>query len=298
MKIDLSLSLLFPRRSARIWRALMAGGQLVVITVLLGCVQTGVRAPQISNDVVPTKLDTVVSRGILRVGTTGDFAPFSYRTESPSMYRGIDIELANDLATTLGVEVVFIRTQWGSLIDDLLNDRFDIGVGGITITPARKRVALFSEATSTNGKVAITRDENAHRFATLAEINRPGVRVIVNPGGTNEAFSREHFPNATIVVNEDNLTIFENLVAGRGDVMVTDRIEAIIQERLHPELQVANPDTPFNTFEFGFLLPRDQAFKAFVDAWLQSRKDDGTFGRVFKEELQRATAEAADSPSS
>lgn len=298
MKNDLSPTFLFPRLSTRIWQALMAGAKLVVIAALLGCVQTGVRAPQSTHDVVPTKLDTVVDRGVLRVGTTGDFAPFSYRTEPSSTYRGIDIELANDLAATLGVELVFIRTQWGSLIDDLLNDRFDIGVGGITITPARKKVALFSEATSTNGKVAITRDENAPRFATLAGINRPGVRVIVNPGGTNEAFSREHFPNATIVVNEDNLTIFENLVVGHGDVMVTDRIEAIIQERLHPELQVANPDAPFNTFEFGFLLPRDQALKAFVDGWLQSRKDDGTFGRIFEEELQRAAAEPAGGPPS
>jgi len=281
------------RSSTKLWLRFKTGLQLLVIATLLGCVQSETDEAQSADNLAATKLDTILSRGILRVGTTGDFAPFSYRTAPSSKYQGIDIELVNDLAATLEVEVVFVQTQWGNLLDDLLNDRFDIGVGGITITPARKKLALFSAATSTNGKVAITRDENAHRFATLAGINQPGVRVIVNPGGTNEAFSREHFPNATIVLNKDNVTIFENLVAGHGDVMVTDRIEAVIKERRYPELQVANPDAPFNSFEFGFLLPRDQALKTFVDNWLQSRRNDGTFGRVFEKELQRAAADPA-----
>lgn len=284
------------RPSMRNWFGLRAGLQLLVVAALLGCAPTETHEPQSANDVIPTKLDSILSQGILRVGTTGDFIPFSYRAAQSSTYQGIDIELANDLAAALEVEVVFVQTRWGDLIDDLLNDRFDIGVGGITITPARQKVALFSEPTSTNGKVAIARDENAHRFKTLAGIDQRGVRVIVNPGGTNEAFSRKHFLNSTIVVNDDNVTIFENLVAGHGDVMVTDRIEAMMQEQIHPELEVANADAPFNTFEFGFLLPRDQALKVFVDTWLHRRKSDGAFDRIFEYELQRALSSAADQP--
>lgn len=289
MRINYSSAFSVLPPPAGVWRALRFSVEVLIITALLGCVQAGTQEPRGANDTVSTKLDTILDRGTLRVGTTGDFVPFSYRKTPTSRYEGIDIELATDLAATLEVDVVFVPTRWGDLMADLLNDRFDIGVGGITITSARRRLAFFSEPTSTNGKVAISRDENVHRFDTLAEINQAGVRVIVNPGGTNEAFSREHFPHATIVVNKDNVTIFENLVTGVGDVMVTDRIEAKIQERLHPELEVANPDAPFNTFEFGFLLPRDRALKAFVDTWLGERKNDGTFQRIFERELQKAT---------
>ena len=232
-------------------------------------------------------LDKVIEKGIIRVGTTGDFSPFSYQSDDIDGYQGIDIELAKDLAESLDVEVQFIRTTWSNLLSDLAADKFDIGMSGITIKLLRQREALFSIPLLSSGKAAITRDENVEKYQTLDAINQAGVRVIVNPGGTNEAFARANFPKATIVENEDNLTIFQKIVDGEADLMVTDAIETLVQQQIHPELEAINPDAPFNFFEMGYLLPRDHTFKAYIDQWLNLRQKDGTYKKIFDAELEK-----------
>jgi len=232
-------------------------------------------------------LDKVIKKGIIRVGTTGDFSPFSYQSGGTDGYQGIDIELAKDLAESLDAEVQFIKTTWSTLLSDLAADKFDIGMSGITIKLLRQRQALFSIPLLSSGKAAITRNENVEKYRTLDAINQPGVRVIVNPGGTNEAFARANFPKAIIVENEDNLTIFQKIVDGEADLMVTDAIETLVQEQIHPELDAVNPDMPFNFFEMGYLLPRDHTFKAYIDQWLNLRQKDGTYQRIFDTELEK-----------
>ena len=208
-----------------------------------------------------SRLEDIVASGKLRVGTTADFLPFSYRRGDSDNMHGVDIAFARTLADAMGVDVTFVETSWPTLTDDLLAGHFDVGMSGITITPARQEMAFFSRPTMASGKVAIARDADAYRFRTLAGINQAGVRVIVNPGGTNESFAREHFPRANILLNEENLTVFEKIVAGTADVMVTDAVEASVQELIHPTLEVTNPDAPFNRFEFGILLPKGPWFE-------------------------------------
>jgi cyclohexadienyl dehydratase len=232
-----------------------------------------------------TKLDSILSSRTLRVGTTGDFMPFSYRRPGSGNLHGVDIAFARQLATDMGVDVEFVPTTWPELSDDLLAERFDIAMSGITITPERLKIAFFSSPVMSSGKVAIARDENAHRFRTVDDINQAGVRVIVNPGGTNEAFSREHFPQATIMLNEENLTVFEKIISDVADVMVTDAAEAAVQEAIHPALEVANRDAPFNSFEFGILLPRDPALKSYIDSWVSDQRSEERYRQLFDAEL-------------
>ena len=241
-----------------------------------------------------TKLDTIRSTETLRVGTTGDFVPFSYRRDESGTLHGVDIAFARKLAADLGVKVEFVQTTWPGLMDDLLADKFDIGMSGITITPERLSVAFFSLPIMASGKVAITRDENAHRFRTIPDINQAGIRVIVNPGGTNEAFAREHFPRATIVLNEDNLTVFDKIIADVADVMVTDAVEAAVQAVIHPGLEVTNREAPFNSFEFGLLMPRDHEWKGYVDTWLEDQTVDQTYQNLFDAELSMLETRTSD----
>lgn len=172
--------------------------------------------------------------GVMRVGTTGDYAPFS--DDTGGTLRGFDIDLFQKLALAWGIKVVFVRTTWATLMSDLARNRFDFAASGISITDERRRVAHFSAPYYFDGKTPIARRADAARFSTIEQIDRPGVRVIVNPGGTNERFVREHIKQATIIVHPDNRTIFAEIVAGRADVMITDGIEVRLQTARHPEL--------------------------------------------------------------
>tara|TARA_R100001369_G_scaffold54024_2_gene80881 strand:+ start:6624 stop:7460 length:837 start_codon:yes stop_codon:yes gene_type:complete len=232
-------------------------------------------------------LNTILGRDTINIGTTGDFMPFSYKTDASNNYLGMDIVMAKDLAKHLGVNFKFIETTWPTLMTDLMEGKFDVGMSGITITSAREKQALFSIPVYSSGKVAITRDENVSLYASIENINRKEVKVIFNPGGTNESFARENFPKATLILNEDNITIFQKLIDKEADVMVTDAIETRIQEQIHKELEAVNPNKPFNSFDFGYLIQKDSVFKRVIDEWLLVKKQDSIVEKLLQQEIAK-----------
>lgn len=224
-------------------------------------------------------LAAVQKAGVLRVGTTGDYKPFSFHAPDGS-YRGADITMARSLAEKLGVRVVFVPTTWSTLSADFVAGRFDIAVGGVTILPARETIADFSTATLVDGKRPITRCADRTRFNSIAAIDQPGVRVVVNPGASNETFARAHFPHAKLTVFPDNVSVFDEIAAGREDVMVTDGIEVDHQALMHPGLCAAAVPAPFTRLEKAYMLPRDPAFVAAVDAWWADQQRTGAWQRA------------------
>ena len=221
----------------------------------------------------------VRAAGVLRVGTTGDYKPFAFRDPDGS-YRGADIAMARQLAAELGVTVQFVPTVWARLNDDFSAGKFDIAVGGVTILPAREKIAAFSTATLVDGKRPIARCADKDRFTSVAAIDRPDVRVVVNPGASNEDFARSHFPHAKLTIHPDNVSVFDEIVAGRQDVMVTDGIEVDHQALLHPELCATDVPAPFTRLEKAYMLPQDPAFVAAVDGWWAGQVASGAWTRA------------------
>lgn len=254
---------------------------LTLFTFLLsGCVSNAYIKSQAS------VVDTILERGEIKVGMTADYKPFSYVDESQEHgVAGLDVDLAVDLAKSLGVELKIVNTSWPTLIADLEAQKYDIAMSGITIRLDRQKVGLFSNPVMSSGKAAITRKADVDKFTSIEAINTKGVRVIVNPGGTNEAFARSNFPDATIVENGENLTVFEKVRDGEADLMVTDAIETIIQEKIYPELVAVNPNDPFNHFELGYLMSRDHTLKAYVDQWLRGLKITGAYQNMFDQAI-------------
>jgi cyclohexadienyl dehydratase len=81
-----------------------------------------------------SRLDDIIHRGTLRVGMTGDYAPLSFVEKSTSGFRGFDVDMAEALAKALGVKVEYVKTAWPQLTNNLQADRFDIAMGGASIT--------------------------------------------------------------------------------------------------------------------------------------------------------------------
>jgi len=87
-----------------------------------------------------------------------------------------------------------------------------MAMGGISITPEREARGLFSRPIMQEGKTPIAGCADQGKYQTLADIDQPGTRVIVNPGGTNERFARTYIRNAEIRVYADNLGILDEII--------------------------------------------------------------------------------------
>jgi cyclohexadienyl dehydratase len=254
-------------------RALLGLTAALLITVSASAAQAQTPA---------SRLDDIITRGTLRVGMTGDYLPFSYLDKATSKFSGFDVDMAEALGKALGVKVEFVPTAWPQLMQDFQADRFDVAMGGISVTLDRQKKGFFSLPIMREGKTPIARCSDKDKYETLTEIDKPGTRVIVNPGGTNERFARAHMKKAEVKVFGDNTAIFDEIAKGNADLMMTDASETRYQQKLHPGVLCAvHPEKPFDFAEKAYLLQRDVALKAFVDQWLHISMEDGSFKRIF-----------------
>ena len=225
-------------------------------------------------------LSDILARGVLRVGTTGDYPPFT-RRDAAGGYSGFDIDLANDLGRALGVRVDYVATSWPTLARDFEAGRFDVAMGGISVTLERAKIGFFTDPYLREGKTPIARCADKDKYAPLEQIDRPEVTVLVNPGGGNEKFDRAHLHAAKIRVHPDNTTIFDALAGGEGDVMITDASETRFQQKLHPgALCAVHPDAPFDFGEKAFWAPYDAPLDGFLEQWLRIVRGNGTFAAI------------------
>ncbi|XXJ17967.1 transporter substrate-binding domain-containing protein [Desulfovibrio caledoniensis] len=197
--------------------------------------------------------DEIVASGTLKVGTTGDYKPFSF--DNNGTYEGFDIAVAQSFADRLGLKLELVKTTWKTLMADLKADKYDIGMSGITRTIARQKEARFSQGYVMFGKTILVNKANAARFGSLADVDKKGVKIGVNPGGTNEKFVKANIRNAEVVLFESNLAIPPAVADGKVDVMITDSVEALYYAATDPRLAAPLAEEPFTRSELGYLMP-------------------------------------------
>jgi hypothetical protein len=159
------------RKSLKVW---------LLIVVLTICGTTCFASCSSNED--NGKVSEIIERDTILFGTTGDYRPLSF-CEPDGTYWGFDIDVAKEIAKRLGVTPKFIKTTWPTLTADVITEPqlFDLAIGGITITDARRETMLMSEGYLANGKTILCRASEAERYTSLADIDKTEVIVMVNP---------------------------------------------------------------------------------------------------------------------
>ena len=219
------------------------------------------------------QIEIIKQRGVLLVGTTGDYRPMSYYNPDTNTYEGLDIDLAQNIADSLKVKLKFIPTTWKNLMQDTINEKFDMALSGITITKERTQKALMSNGYLNNGKTVLCRAEDAEKYLSIETINKPDVRVMENPGGLNEKFARENLPNAKLIIHDVNEEIPELIATGKADVMITEVIEAKYYANKDKRLVVPIANKPFTQGQIGALLPKkNKQLLNYVNKYIEKQK--------------------------
>lgn len=214
--------------------------------------------------------------GTLVVGTSGDYAPFSFTPDGePGGLDGFDLALARAYARDAGVALDTVRFRWPGLARGLAERRFDVALSGVTVRPERSVYGRFGVAVAESGAVVLARAGAARR---LDDLDREGVRVAVNAGGHLERVARARFRAARVEAVRPNDAVPRALAAGEVDAVVTDTLEAPHWEHDLPGVVRLGPFTRDRKAPLWVPEAGERAFA--LDAWLLAREADGTLARL------------------
>lgn len=223
-------------------------------------------------------------RPTLRVGTSGDYPPFSERIrEDPAEYEGFDLTIARAYAADRDLVLQLVEFRWGELLEGLAAGRFDVAMSGVTVREERSVAGRFTVPVVETGAVALARAPE--RWNHLSDLNRPRVRIGVNAGGHLERVATAQFDRATLLVIPNNAAVLGALVEESVDAVVTDTAEVARwrEQAGDIELEVLGP---FTRDRKAYLVAPDRAeLAADLDAWLLERERDGTLPRLRREQL-------------
>jgi cyclohexadienyl dehydratase len=229
--------------------------------------------------------------GTLRVGTSGDYPPFSDGSRS-SGYEGFDVSVARVYAEERGLALEWVPFRWPRLLEDLAAGRFDVAMSGITVRPERSAVGRFSVPVVESGAVVIVREPD--RWDRAEALDTRVARVGVNAGGHLERVARRKFEKATLLAIPENDAVPAALISGSVDAVVTDQHEAELWIR---EIEGGAIYGPFTRDRKAYLVRADRSeLAADLDAWLLAREADGALAKLRRKHLTAPVPVAPATP--
>ncbi|MGB5864772.1 MAG: transporter substrate-binding domain-containing protein [Sulfitobacter sp.] len=222
-------------------------------------------------------LNEILSQGVLKVGTTGDWNPMSVRDPATNSFVGYDIDIMTQLAADLEVELEMVPTDWKTLVNGVVAGNYHM-TGSASISPARLKAAGYSDSYISVEIVPFTTEANEARFNGWDSINKSDVRVATTLGTTFEKQVKEWFTDAEIVVVEAPARGFQEVLSGRADVFVTSNIEGSELLQKFPNLRQISVDEARSPTPIAMLLPQnDQVWINYINSWIELKKAQGFF---------------------
>jgi len=219
-------------------------------------------------------LDRIMKSGVLRVGLTGTQPPFNMKTRSGQII-GIDADLANALADTIGVRAEFVERPFGQLLGALEAGEVDIILSGMTMTPKRNTEVAFAGPYFISGKAILTKSATLARADDPDDINRAGITLAALAGSTSEEFVTQAVPSARLVGTTDYDQAVQLVIDGGADAMVADYPICVISVLRNPDAGLTTIASPFTFEPIGAAIPaHDPLFTNLVQNYMNML--DGT----------------------
>lgn len=226
------------------------------------------------------KADRLQSAGVMRVGTEGVYAPFSYHDQSGQLV-GYDVDVAKAVGAKLGVQVEFVETPWDSIFAAMEANRFDIVANQVTINDERKAKYDLSDPYAIGQGVIVTRtDDNS--IKSLADLK--GKVAAESPTTVWAQLVRD---NGARVESVDGFAAAIKLLnQGRVDVVVNDSIAVYqyLAETGDKTVKIA-AETNEKT-EQGFAARKDSGLLPELNKALKELSDDGTLAKISNQYLK------------
>lgn len=217
----------------------------VVASALLGIMTMGFIGCGASNKSEKESKDllaTIQEKGKVVVGMSADYAPYEFHyinENGEDVIGGFDVDIANEIASALGVELVIQEMDFDALVAALPAGKIDLVVSGMNPTEERAKVVDFSEIYYNSQHGILVRSEDVDKYKTFADLE--GAKVGAQLGSTQEQIARSEVPNADLqLLNNVNNLILE-LKAGKVDAVIMEKPVAEMAVKSNTELAVGTP---------------------------------------------------------
>ena len=226
--------------------------------------------------------------GVLRVGTEGVYAPFSYHDPATGQLVGYDVDVAKAVGQKLGVRVEFVETPWDSIFAALEANRFDIVANEVTINPERQAKYDLSQPYSVGEGVIVTRADD-DSIKSLADLK--GKTAAENATSNWSEVARK--AGATVESVEGFTQAITLLSQGRVDAVVNDSIAvyAYLAETGDKAVKIAG--NVGEKSEQGFAARKDSGYLPELNGALDELRSDGTLTGISQKYLK---ADATGAP--
>jgi len=200
--------------------------------------------------------------GVLKVGTEGTYAPFTFHDPTTGELTGYDVEVITAVAEKLGVKPEFSETKWDSIFAGLEAKRYDVVANEVTINDDRAAKYDLSDPYSVSVPVVIVPADDTELTDLAGFEGRTAAQTATSNWG---ALARD---NGAKVEPIDGFTEAVTAVRdGRVDFTVNDNLAAL-------EYLTSTGDT---SVKIAFELPEEKVVQAFA-----LRKDSGLVAEINK----------------
>ena len=165
-----------------------------------------------------SQLETILKRGTIKVGFD-TFKPWAMKDKEGN-YIGFEIDVARRLAEDMGVKIEFVPTKWSGIIPALLTGKFDIIIGGMSVTPQRNLKVNFSVPYEFSGMSIVADSATAGGRTTLKDFDTPETTIAVRLGTTAAEAAKNFLPHAKKLLFDEESQTIQELLNGRVNALV------------------------------------------------------------------------------
>jgi len=199
------------------------------------------------------RIDSILQRGTLVVGTTGHYPPLTVESKKGE-FIGLDMDMVKLIAKAMGVKAEIRKMSIDELIPAIEKGKIDMAVAGLTITPKRNLRVAFVGPYFVIGQSLLTTKDRVQHMKGPDDINRPDFRLAVAEGTTGAEVARALAPKATVVKAKNMEGALEMLLAKKVDALMADQPFCVVAAFLNKDKGLASSD-PFTFEPLGIALP-------------------------------------------
>jgi len=178
-------------------------------------------------------IEQIAKRGVIKVGMDV-FVPWAMKDKKGELI-GFEIDMAKKLAKDMGLKIEFIPTKWSGIIPALITGKFDVLIGGMTITTQRNLKINFTRPYYYTEQGLMAHKKKAAGFK-VSDFNSPDVTIAARLGSTAAVAAKQQFPKAKLRLFDDEPAAVQELRNGNVHAMVS-------AQPLPSSMAIEYPDT-------------------------------------------------------